>query len=71
MNRSRAAAKKQIGHFLRKTVLLFWKRGIWQGICAPAIFGLILPQVHVKRIWYANKFALFTVYAAHWFQGDR
>jgi len=44
---------------------------IWQKIRITAIFGLISPKVHVRRIWYANKFALFTVYTAHWFQGDR
>lgn len=71
MNRSTAAAKKQIRHLLRKTVLLFCKRPIWQGIRITAIFGLIPLKVHVQRIWYANKFALFTVYTAHWFQGDR
>ncbi|WP_286767487.1 MULTISPECIES: hypothetical protein [Sphingobacterium] len=71
MNRSTSAAKKQIRHLLRRTVLLFYWIPIWQRICINAIFGLIPPKVHVRRIWYANKFALFTVYAAHWFQGDR
>ncbi len=71
MNRSRAAAKKQIRHLLRKTVLLFCKRPIWQEIRIIAIFGLMPFKVHVQRIWYANKFALFTVYAVHWIQGNR
>ena len=44
---------------------------IWQGIRVTVIFGLIPLKVHIQRIWYANKFALFTVYGAHWFQGDR
>ncbi|MGJ1247446.1 hypothetical protein [Sphingobacterium sp. UBA7038] len=65
MNRTTIIARSKTTDLSMRIAELFRMIPIWQGIRTTAIFGVVPPKVHVRRIWYANKFALFTVYTAH------